>query len=361
VASPFAKSMNVRVALTLAALPILTVCGSSTSPAPPTRSYYMGFTPFGVGSDTAKYVNTVLASVQHADAAMIFVSPLPWGELLAGVPPESLVLQPNRALVTLYRQRGMMVAFQLDLTDGLDRSQEAPSLAAAGHSITEPAVQLLYRRYALALDTLFRPDYLGLAAETNLIRADAPAPVYAAVVAMTNGAASDISAIDSARSLFVSEQVEQAWGRLGGGTYIGIEQDFTDFPFIKALGLSSYPFLGGFSDPSQIPDDYYTRLTNGRKIPLLKVEGGWASASAGSFVSDPAKQARYLQRHRQLLDAAHATATFQLYADIDTTGLNVPPNSVLLLLLSLGVVDKDLNAKPALAVWDSTLARRRVP
>ena len=50
----------------------------------------------------------------------------------------------------------------------------------------------------------------------------------------------------------------------------------------------------GFSDadPDQIPLDYYTRLANGRAIPMMVVEGGWTSASVGSVQSSPAKQAR---------------------------------------------------------------------
>jgi hypothetical protein len=40
----------------------------------------------------------------------------------------------------------------------------------------------------------------------------------------------------------VSVQVETAWGRLAGsgpGTYVGIDDDLRDFPFIGALGSSS--------------------------------------------------------------------------------------------------------------------------
>jgi hypothetical protein len=77
--------------------------------------------------------------------------------------------------------------------------------------------------------------------------------------------------------LYVSVQVETAWGRLGpaGSPFVGIARQRAAFPFIDVLGLSSYPYLGGFSDPGQIPLDYYARLDSGRAVPMMVVEGGW--------------------------------------------------------------------------------------
>ena len=345
-------------------LGIGTACSGSgpASPPGPTRSYRMGFSDFPPRFDSANYVNSLTKWVSRADAGIIHVSP-PWSALIAGATPDSAVRLTQSNIVRAYRSLGFPLFATIDVTDGLNRAAEAPELVAAGRSITEPAIQQLYRRYVVAFDTLLRPDYLGLAAETNLIKAAAPASVYNAVVAMTNAAAADVRALDPARKLYVSVQVETAWGRLsGGGAYIGIAQDYADFPFITAFGLSSYPYLGGYTDPADIPDDYYSRLTTGHTTPVMVVEGGWASASAGSFVSDPAKQARYLARQRTLLDRAQAIALFQLdFADIDTTGLHLPPTSILPLFTSIGVVTPDLAAKPALATWDSSFARARTP
>ena len=61
-----------------------------------------------------------------------------------------------------------------------------------------------------------------------------------------------------------------------------------------------------------------------------------------------------------VLDAAKAVAVFQLtYADLDLTQYPPqPPGSILPLFASLGLVDTELRAKPALAEWDRALARR---
>ena len=107
------------------------------------------------------------------------------------------------------------------------------------HDVTaEPAVQRLYRNYVHALVEMLHPDYLGLAAETNLIRAVAPRPVYDAVVRMTNDAASDVrrSRPASVLPLYVSVQVETAWGKLGQQrTYVRIDQDLRDFPRLALI------------------------------------------------------------------------------------------------------------------------------
>jgi len=176
------------------------------------------------------------------------------------------------------------------------------------------------------------------------------------VVQAANGAAADIRAFDTQVVLDVSIQVETAWGRLGGGgTFEGIATDLADFPFVQAIGLSSYPYLGGFAEPEDIPLDYYSRITT---LPMMVVEGGWASESVGPVVTTRQKQARYIRRQMRLLDEAAAVAVFQLtFTDLDPAFF--PPGTILPLFATLGLVNADLVAKPALAPWDSAFARAR--
>jgi hypothetical protein len=174
---------------------------------------------------------------------------------------------------------------------------------------------------------------------------------------MTGDAASDLRARGTSSKLLVSVQVETAWGGLQAGVYVGIDQDRSDFPFIDALGLSSYPYLGGFTVPEDIPLDYYTRLVAGSPLPELVLEGGWPSVAAGGVNSTPDLQARYIRRHAQILDAARAAAVFQItFSDLDLSASPPPPGSVLPLFAHLGLVDSALARKAALAVWDSILA-----
>ena len=327
-----------------------------------TRNYRMGFSVVPPKPDLKIAVQSLEIWTKRADAAIMHLD-VPWGLLLAGTSPEDALRKDGVDLERYYRSKHLQLVVTIDVTNGLGRESEAPALVAAHRSITEPAVQRLYRDYVRALVQMLRPDYLGLAAETNLVRAIAPRPIYNAVVRMTNDAAGDIrrSRPASALPLYVSVQVETAWGKLGKqGSYTGIDQDLRDFPFVNVLGLSSYPYLGGFTDPDQIPLDYYTRVRGARPLPVMVVEGGWPSASVrGMFSSSPEMQARYVARQSKLLDEANALAVFQLsFADLDLGSFPKPLPSILPLFATLGLVDADLRPKPALATWDKLFARR---
>jgi hypothetical protein len=333
---------------------------AADDPNAPTRGYRMGFSAFPPRFDDA----TVMAVINHwsprADAAIIHVSP-PWPALIAGATADSAVRGVVLPLAQIYRAKNLQLVVVIDVTDGLNRTAEAPELRALGRSITEPAIQALYRQFALSIGRLVQPQYLGLAAETNLIRLAAPRTVYDAVVRMTNDAATLLLQNRVASDLFISVQVETAWGRLQGTTqYIGAEDDFRDFSFMRSLGLSSYPYLA-FPDPANLPDDYYARIPNGRTLPVLVVEGGWTSGAIGQIRSSPAKQAQYVARHAQLLERANAIAWLQLlYTDIDVSAFPPqPPGSSLALFTQLGLVDTQLRPKAALATWDSLFALRR--
>ena len=141
---------------------------------------------------------------------------------------------------------------------------------------------------------------------------------------------------------------------------MGIDQDLRDFPFVNLLGLSSYPYLGGFRDPNQIPLDYYVRVRGSRVLPMMVVEGGWPSASVrGAFSSSPEIQARYIARQSQLLDEANAIGVFQLsFTDLDLGSFPKPVPAILPLFAALGLVDAKLKPKLALNTWDKIFARR---
>ncbi len=332
------------------------VVPTAPSTGPP-RTYRMGFSAIPPKSDFALLIASLDMWRIRSDAAIMHISP-PWDTLLAGYSADSAVIKLHLDLANYFKGSGRMLVVMIDATNGLDRSSDAPELVAKGRSLAEPAVQLVYRKFAMAVDSLLRPSYLGLVAETNLIRAIAPAPLYAAVKLAANDAATEVRAVDPSVQLYVSVQVETAWGLLTGGPYQGVAQDLADFPFMQTMGLSSYPYLGGFVEPEDVPLDYYSRVVQGSGLRPMVVEGGWTSAAVGGVVSSPAKQARWIRRQVQLLDGAQALFVFQLtFTDLDLTG--VPPGT-LSLFAFLGLVDAVLAPKPALATWDSAFARPRM-
>lgn len=333
-------------------------CSSDSSgPSGPTRTYLMGFSNFPAAPDTTSVRKTLELVLEHGDAAIMHID-LPWAALLAGGDADSLVRADILPLVNFYRDRHLLITIETDVTNGINRTAEAPALVALGRSLTEDTVQKLYESYVVALANVTQPLFLGLASETNLIRLAGPPGVYAAIVQMTNAAVPRIRAV-SQSLLYVSVQVEVAWGRLGGSSsYVGIDQDRTDFPFMAAIGLSSYPYLGGFAAPSDVPDDYFSRLRTGSVLPVLVTEGGWTSSDIGSIHSTRDLQATWIRRASQLLNTARAVAWFQLdITDLNLRAFGFDPNDPQLApFANIGLIDTSYVPKPALAVWDSVFA-----
>ncbi|MFO1219190.1 MAG: hypothetical protein U1E89_12515 [Burkholderiaceae bacterium] len=348
-----------------AAAAALAGCGAGAAPGPAPRSWRMGFSGLPPRPTAADAIRTIDLFSTRADIAAIHEE-LPWTDLLGGMSPQAILRRDKTDLVAYYRGKGHQLMFMADLTDGLSRADEAPQLRALGRSLAEPAVQQAARSYIVAVAQLLQPEYLGLAAETNLIRAAAPPALYGALRQMANAAAIDLANAGYAGTRFVSVQVEMAWGRLGGnGAFAGIAQDRADFAFSQMLGLSSYPYFA-YATPEDIPSDYYGRLQQGlgSALPVMVVEGGWpsqgASAAGVTVTSSPALQARYIARHAALLDSVSARGWIQLeFADLDLSAYAQPLPANLPLFTTLGLVDSAFAAKPALANWDAAFARPR--
>jgi len=352
------RALRAFLVLPLIALAALRCSKSPTDVARSARTFRMGFSAVPPKLEVQSAIATINMWSTRGDAALLALTP-PWKAMLADTNPAVIIRREQTDLVNFYRSKGMQVVAMIDATDGLSRDKEATELVAAGRSIKEPAIQALYREYVMAVDSILHPDYLALAMETNLIRALAPADVYDAVRVMTNATATALHNGGSHAKLYVSVQVETAWGRLPAtGSYVGISADLHDFPFIEALGLSSYPYLGGFAQPEDVPLDYYKRLADDAKLPVLVVEGGWSSASVPGASSSPDKQARYIARQMALLDTARAIGVFQItFTDIDLASWNLPSGSILPLFAYLGLVTADFTPKPALMPWDAAFAR----
>ncbi len=364
--APIVPRSSLPGLLTIAAMTLtITLCSpgcksSSTDPGPATsrRSYAMGFSGTPPRIDVTVAIAAIDMWSKRAEAGMIAQSP-PWDSLLAGITPETLVARDLLPLANYYRSKGLSLWLYLDPANGLDRTGEADALVAAHRSITEPSIQAIFRRFAVVADSILKPAHCGLALETNLIRTASSASLYAAVKQVANDAAADLRARGTTAKLSVSVQVDHAWGN-ARGPYAGIAPDLADFPFIEELGLSSYPYLAGFTAPEQLPADYYSRLLAGTTLTAAVTEGGWNSATVGAVTSSPELQRRYLVRQATLLDNAHATAVFQLmFTDLDIPSLDLPQGSILPYFAFNGLVDVHLAPKPALAVWDSLYALPR--
>ena len=335
----------------------LSACHKQPAPTQQTRSYRMGFSNLLATKSLDTAIQLLGIWTQRADAAIISEE-VPWDSLLNGESAQTYVIDHYQGLVNYYRAKNLKIWIFIDPENGLNRSSDADELVAAGQSIANPPIQLLYRAYVRAMDSLLHPDHMGLALETNLIRGIAPDSVYQGVKQAANAAAKDLKSMDPSLKLSMSVQAEYAWGKFTGGTYLGTSRDFEDFPFIQELGISSYPYIV-FNQPADIPLNYYSILTQGKSLPEFVSEGGWTSKSiigpSGNVLNgSPQLQSIYIRRQSQLLDQAKAIALFQLdFADLNITYLPANLLNEAQPFLFIGLADSSFVRKPALTTWDS--------
>ena len=177
-------------------------CKSSPPQARPGRTYRMGF---AISAPGPYYGTNIYQCFQHMDAAIINTE-VPWDSLLGGESPEDYVIHNYASYVQYSRQQDWEV--------WVHRPGER----------TEPGFGFKSARsHGGKHRRAFHPERLS--------------PL----------------------------RLEVAWGKLGGSAYVGVDQDFTDFPFIQELGLSSYPYIS-FGSPSDLPADYYSKLVTGHPV-----------------------------------------------------------------------------------------------
>jgi hypothetical protein len=350
---------NAKIFLLLTALIGLTLaCKKHNTTNPAVRTYRMGFASSAPQPNINEIIKSLDSWTTHADAAIISTE-VPWDSLLNGEDPINYVTQNYIALVNIYRSANLKLWVYIDPENGLARQKDSDPLIAAGKSIAQPNIQQIYERFVVVMDSVLHPDHLGLALETNLIRLAAPDSIYQGVKQAANAAAAQVRAIDTKIPLSVSVQAEVAWGRIGAtsasSTYLGVATDYTDFPFIQELGISSYPYLT-YTNPTDIPLNYYAQLTTGHNTPVFVSEGGWTSMNltAQNVQSSPAQQQAYIRRQSQLLTQANAIGLFQLtFTDLSLDAWPATDSAELIPFAFLGLVDSNFIPKPALATWDS--------
>lgn len=351
---------------------ILLIGGCKDKDEPvPTRTFVMGFQASAPRFDD---FDLLIRSIQMwvepndvADAAMI-TTEVPWASLLDGQSAVDYVNNNYVGLVEYYRQHNLKLWVYVDPANGLNRTADARELVAVKKSIAQDDVQKIYRRFVVVMDSLLKPEHLGLALETNLIRTASPDSIYQGIRKATNDVAAELTSRNTKAILSVSVQADVAWGSLQlDFQYHGIAQDLVDFPFMREMGISSYPYFG-YEDPKDIPDDYYSKLATEANMPVFVSEGGWSSAPTTgtgqpgqSFSSSPEEQADYILEQADMLNEANAIGLFSLtFTDLDPDHLPENADPTIGYFSHLGVVDKDLNPKPAFDSWKKVFSRKLV-
>ncbi len=349
---------------------LLLIGCSSGGPTPPTvnppaagppRSFRMGWA-MGAPRPDLELILALADSMAQVSEIAIIQQSVPWTELLAGAPMDSLV-QDRGNIADFLRAKGLQIIFLVDPLDGLDRRKEPPELVDLGRSLLEPPIRAMHEEWVRRIAQTIQPEYFGLASEINTLAARGDQTLYTTIRDMVNGLAPEIRQRSPGSKVFVSFQVDEANGAFGPEPV----DNFTlidDFD-IDVLGLSSYPVFV-FDDPAQIPDNWFQTFDQATDLPLLLVEGGWSSTPTARGSGSPEQQAAFVARFETLLDGVNAEAFVMLtFTDLDIAALGLPPDRAITLanFAHMGILDTDLRRKPAYAEWERIFQRplARIP
>lgn len=330
--------------------------GDDTTPPPAeSRSYRMGWAPSAPRADTELLLSVIDSMARVSDVSIVQEA-VPWSALLEGASMDSLV-QDRAQLTDFLVAKELDVIFLVDPLDGLDRTSEPPELVQAGRSILEPEIGAMHEEWVLRIAQRVRPLYMGLASEINTLAARGDPELYAELREMINGLAPRVREASPGTDVFVSFQADEATGALVDPEidHFALVDDFD----IDALGLSSYPVFA-FDDPSDVPADYLDPFDEATDLPLLMVEGGWSSEDVPWSTGSPAEQAEYFRVYEDLLDRIDARLWVGLtFTDLDVESFDLPPERAegLSNFARMGILDIDLQRKPAHAEWERIFRR----
>lgn len=339
---------------------------SPAGPEPPgpgdepelTRTFRMGFAPSPPRPEEQLFFDVVQRMGQVAEVT-ILQPHVPWAALLDGTQTFEEAVDEQVELLLFLRARGFELVYLLDPLDGLGRTREPPELVERGRSITEPEIRETHQAWAMEIARRVRPEWFGLASEINTLAGHGDLDLYDLMVDLVNDLAPRIRAVSPGTRVFVSFQVEDA--RQTPPFPPSQVDHFTlidDFD-IDALGLSSYPVFS-FDTPADIPDDHYEIFARETNLPLIFVEGGWSSGNGPLGGGTPEEQADWVRRMAELLNGIEARLWLSLtFTDIDIPSLGLPPDRAAGLsnFATMGIVDTELDPKPAFAAWREVFAR----
>lgn len=360
--------------LTLFALAALLLASSAAGQSDEPRPFRLGFTtfPYAISYEAVDF--TYAAIAQDADLIMHhFDNGVPWPEALADAPfPAGLEAEWADAV----RRTPPDHAVLLSLTpiawwrNGLallraDQGDQPLPPEWEGRAFDDPDVITAYRNYVLRAVETFNPDYLVIGIEVNLLLTERP-DLWPGYLALQRATYAAVKAQYPDLPVFVSV--------VGAALVDGItEHDAAAqraaLPDILAasdlFALSLYPYMTAYMT-TPLPDSFFASIFGLSDKPLAISETGYPAetltAGGLTFPSTPGLQADYIAR--LLAEAQSREMVFVVnfvLRDYDTLWEQIGGGDLAAVWRDTGLYDEDGNARPALAIWRSALARPYAP
>jgi len=374
---PPMKRLFINIGL-VTGIMILAACGGSSSsdPAPvPTRSFYMGFTPWPYDATVAA-VDTTYQKIQQ-DGDMIhhqIMQGIPWNEAFNST-AYSMNIEDDLNGRLAKAVMGQTVLLSIDSLDS-SRTALANNWGAAGEEartapwdtrdFDSPEVITAYTNFALDLIGRFNPTYFNYGTEASeLILSNITE--YNKFVTFAQQVSANIKAVYPGVKLMISVALKSP----GSAEMTLIENNIASMlPYIDVLGVSVYPYIfynhANKGDPDNLPVDWLSQAQAlAPTKPIAITETGWIAedliipAFMVNVTSNEINQQKYVTRLLQ--ESNQLSAEFVIWwSIIDYQALwegVLGMNDLAAIWRDIGLYDELVQDRSGMAVWKQYLGR----
>lgn len=205
----------------------------------------------------------------------------------------------------------------------------------------------LYLESATSFASTYKPRYMGFGVEMNVVFEKNPEAyeAFKEFYPLVYEAVKEVSPDTLVFTVWQLESMKGMKGGLFGGTNDPDNAQWVlldDFESDLAV-FTLYPCLV-YGDPSEIPDDYLTEITEYTDQPIAFSEMGWFREGFTGWESSPDEQARFIDRYFELAEPIEPVFTIWSFLyDQDTFE---PFNT-------MGLLDVDMTETAGWDAWRS--------
>ena len=223
----------------------------------------MGLSSLPADLTEESYAQAFGLAAENGEVVLIRHTP-PWEELLTDSFPSDSTVQTTQQETALSDDNGLDVFFAIDATDRSEDTGQLPGLPEEllGASFADDAVREALVMYAQYVAVNYQPAYLALGVEVNRLEKQ-DSEDFDHFVTLYHEAYAAIKELSPDTLVFPTFQLEELAGLLPVDDPAEPQWELIApfAPRADLLAVSTYPGVA-FSDPDQIPSDYYTQLSS---------------------------------------------------------------------------------------------------
>lgn len=351
------------------------------------RCYYLGLTPFPYDLSSVDKIEYVYDRIRTDADLMVhhFDNGIPWDQALAGTPYPSKVTDDwyfrkshTPASHKLYVAVTPINGMRNDLAPAWNATGDNQPLAApwSGYDFNDADVKKAYLYYCRSVIDYFKPDYIAVGVEVNLVKKLIPTR-WDAYLELQSETYTALKILYPNLPIFVTltgiDLVEGYSDAIHADQVAALSQiiDHTDY-----YAISLHPFFAevpGGSVPTDMADRIFSLNTKGK--PACITETSFpaeeltmsALSPAVTLAGTPEKQRYYFsylldeaQKHRLIFVVNFLVRDYDVLWSTPVPGGLGSPEDINKAWRDTGFYDQDGNARPALEVWKARLALFRL-